>query len=282
MSTTFFRFKQFTVWHDRCAMKVGTDGVLLGAWCNPSPHRPIAPSPSHPFTILDIGTGSGLIALMLAQRFPTAHIDAIDIAPEAIEQATYNFSLSPWSDRLHAHLSPLQDWSRAKSTIINHQSSIAYDLVVSNPPYFISSLKNPDHGRELARHTDTLSYEDLLQHSARLLSDKGTLALILPASEEQNIIALAATYGLYPTRLTRVFSKPNKPTPIRILIEFSPLNCSEASCSISAASCSEASSKLPLPTTPLPTTTLPTTLYISSPASPRSPEYAALTQDFYL
>jgi len=272
MSTPFFRFKQFTVWHDRCAMKVGTDGVLLGAWCHSSPNRLLASSPNrftdspiHRFTILDIGTGSGLIALMLAQRFPTAHIDAIDIAPEAIDQASYNFSLSPWSNRLHAHLSPLQDWSRTKSSIINHQSSIAYDVVVSNPPYFIDSLKNPDHGRELARHTDSLSYSELLEHSARLLSDNGTLALILPASEEQHIIAVAATYNLYPTRLTRVFSKPTKPTPIRILIEFQKTD----------------SPVHQFTDSPIHQFT-DSTFYLESPTSPRSPEYTALTQDFYL
>jgi len=266
MSTTFFRFKQFTVWHDRCAMKVGTDGVLLGAWCCQSGNREKVignKGTSEAVRILDVGTGSGLIALMIAQRFPEAQIDAIDIAPDAIEQATYNFSLSPWSDRLHAHLCPLQQVSPLRGDL----EGSSYSLIVSNPPYFVSSLKNPDHGRELARHTDTLSYTDLLQHSARLLSDNGTLALILPASEEQNIIRLAATYGLYPTRLTRVFSKPTKSTPIRILIEFSPRTCSS-----SAASCSEASSKLPLISA----------LCLESPTSPRSEEYAELTKDFYL
>jgi len=288
MSNTFFRFKQFTVWHDRCAMKVGTDGVLLGAWCHSSPYH-LSPVTYHPpITILDIGTGSGLIALMLAQRFPTAHIDAIDIAPKAIEQANYNFELSPWQDRLHAHLCPLQDWSRTKSSIINHQSSIAYDLIVSNPPYFVDSLKNPDHGRELARHTDTLSYSELLEHSARLLNDNGTLALVLPASEEQNIIRLATTYGLYHTRLTRVFSKPTKPTSIRILIEFTKITTHYSTTPLPSTHYSTTPlpnthySTTPLPNTHYSTTPLPATLYIESTHAPRSPEYTALTQDFYL
>jgi len=266
MSNIFFRFKQFTVWHDRCAMKVGTDGVLLGAWCHPSPLTCSEAScssyaASSKLSILDVGTGSGLIALMLAQRFPEAQIDAIDIAPESIDQARYNFELSPWSDRLQAHLSSLQTYAPLT------EGGRGVSLIVSNPPYFIDSLKNPDHGRELARHTDTLSYADLLCHSARLMSKDGTLALILPAAAEADIIALAANHGLYPTRLTRVFSKPDKPTPIRILIEFSPLNCSEASCSSFAAS-----SKLPLLSE----------LYLESPTSPRSKEYSELTRDFYL
>ncbi|MCQ2341694.1 MAG: methyltransferase [Paludibacteraceae bacterium] len=236
MSTPNFRFKQFTVWHDRCAMKVGTDGVLLGAWCTPIPRS----------TILDIGTGSGLIALMLAQRCPEAHVDAIDIVPEAIEQATYNFTLSPWSNRLAAHLCAVQDWQGQ------------YDLIVSNPPYFVDSLKNPDKGRELARHTDTLSYTDLLTHSARLLKETGTLALVLPASTEEEIIHLGSMQGLFPTRLTHVFSKPGRPTPIRILIEFNK-KVSPMKGDLEGAS-----------------------FYIESAHSPRSEEYAELTKDFYL
>jgi len=257
MGSSFFRFKQFTIWHDKCAMKVGTDGVLLGAWCHPSPNR-FTDSPIHRFTILDIGTGSGLIALMLAQRFPEAQIDAIDIAPEAVEQAKYNFELSPWSDRLHAHLCSLQDWKQPAICNLQPATCNLYDLVVSNPPYFVDSLKNPDKGREMARHTDTLSYADLLQHSARLLSDDGTLALILPASAEKDIIAVAANHGLYPTRLTRVYSKPGKPTPIRILIEFNKTKASLTEGGLEGV------------------------LYLESPTSPRSPEYQKLTKDFYL
>lgn len=183
---------------------------------------------------------------MLAQRCPEAHVDAIDIVPEAIEQATYNFTLSPWSNQLAAHLCAVQDWQGQ------------YDLIVSNPPYFVGSLKNPDKGRELARHTDTLSYTDLLTHSARLLKETGTLALVLPASTEEEIIHLASMHNLFPTRLTRVFSKPGRPTPIRILIEFNK-KVSPAKGDLEGAS-----------------------LYIESAHSPRSEEYAELTKDFYL
>ena len=172
-------------------MKVGTDGVLLGAWC-PKGTR-----------ILDVGTGSGLIARMLMQRCPEAHIDAIDIDPDAAEQAREN--------GIRAFQARLQDWKLD----IGH----CYDLIVSNPPYFQNSLKNPDKGREMARHTDTLSYAELIQHSARLLQEGGRLALILPAEAENEIRQLAAAADLFLTHVTRVYSKENK-KPKRVLLAF--------------------------------------------------------------
>lgn len=189
MSTPNFRFKQFTIWHDKCAMKVGTDGVLLGAW-SPKGSR-----------ILDIGTGSGLIARMLMQRCPEATVEGIDIDEAAVEQAKEN--------GVKAHCAKLQEWQGGP-----------YDLIVSNPPYFQNSLKNPDKGRELARHTDSLSYEELIAHSARLLTQDGQLALILPAEAETVIRALAAAQGLYLTHVTRVYSKESKPAR-RVLLAFS-------------------------------------------------------------
>ena len=212
MSTPNFRFKQFTIWHDKCAMKVGTDGVLLGAWC-PEGKR-----------ILDVGTGSGLIARMLMQRCLEADVEGIDIDEAAVEQAREN--------GVKAYLSRLQDWktndqssiTNHQSSIINHKSSIinhkCYDLIVANPPYFRNSLKNPDKGRELARHTDSLSYEELIHHSARLLTENGQLALILPAEAENEVRLLAEKEGLFLTRVTRVFSKENKPAR-RVLLAFS-------------------------------------------------------------
>ncbi len=205
MSTPNFRFKQFTVWHDRCAMKVGTDGVLLGAWA------PIDDLRFHisDFRILDAGTGSGLIALMLAQRCPKAQIDAIDIDEAAIKQAKENFEQSVFSHQCSVFRSSLQDW----------KPKTKYDLIVSNPPYFQNSLKNPDKGRELARHTDSLSYEDLIQHCARLLAADGQLAIILPAEAEQEIRQTAERYSLYCTHVTRVYSKETKPAR-RVLMAF--------------------------------------------------------------
>ena len=176
-------------------MKVGTDGVLLGAW---------APLGSR---ILDVGTGSGLNARMLMQRCPEAEVEGIDIDEAAVAQAKEN--------GVRAFQARLQDW---KSDIGN-----CYDLIVSNPPYFQNSLKNPDRGRELARHTDSLGYEELIAHSARLLKEEGQLALILPAEAEEEIRNLAAPYSLFPTHITRVYSKETKPAR-RVILAFSRKN----------------------------------------------------------
>ena len=250
MSTPYFRFKQFTVWHDRCAMKVGTDGVLLGAWAEAIAYKEdaSAASPAVPHIvrrILDIGTGSGLIALMLAQRFPNAIIDGIDIDPSAVLQAKDNFSASPFSTRLHVYSSPLQEW----------QSQEKYDMIVSNPPYFSNSLLCPDNARTNARHDNTLSFAELFEHSDRLLSPCGTLALVLPADAEKEILALSRLHHLYCVRLCRVHTTAAKPAK-RILIAFyrQALTC------------------------PL----TPETLCLSENGLPRSTAYSALTQDFYL
>ena len=184
-----FRFKQFFIDDSKCAMKVGTDGVLLGAWCPVSGER----------RILDIGTGSGLIARMLMQRCPDAEVEGIDIDAAAVEQAKEN--------GVKASCVKLQDWQGT------------YDLIVSNPPYFQNSLKNPDKGRQTARHTDTLSYEELIVHSARLLNEDGQLAIILPAEAEAEVRRLAAVQNLFLTHLTRVYSKETKPAR-RVMMAF--------------------------------------------------------------
>ena len=293
MSSPFFRFKQFTVWHDRCAMKVGTDGVLLGAWCPlpitkyPLPNSAASNSPQDVLypRILDIGTGSGLIALMLAQRLssqsPTANnlytIDAIDIDADAVAQAQYNFEQSPWSFHLHAHHSTLQDWSpslqrsnlqvKRSSSEANFKRSNLYSLIVSNPPYFQDSLKNPNAQRATARHTDTLSYAELIAHSARLLQEDGILALVLPIEAEQEILTLATDHGLHPTHITYVHSKPSKPAK-RLLIALSPISDNQYPITNSEAS----NTQYPIADT----------MYIDSENAPRSDEYKELTKDFYL
>lgn len=236
MSSDCFRFKQFEVCHGGCAMKVGTDGVLLGAWCRVYGVKS---------KVLDVGTGSGLIALMLAQRFADAQIDAIDIDPAAINQAEENFARSPWYNRLICKQIALQDLA---------QSGCLYDAIVSNPPYFINSLKNPNIQRQTARHTDTLSYEELLNASKILLQEDGSLSLILPAEAEEDILTLAAKTGFFPTRLVHVYSKPGKPVK-RLLIELRKRKGSP---------CEQSQ------------------FYIESDSSPRSDEYTALTKDFYL
>ena len=250
MSSPFFRFKQFTVWHDRCAMKVGTDGVLLGAWC-PLPNSAASNSPQgvlYP-RILDIGTGSGLIALMIAQRLHLRgdmfSVLGIDIDRDAVEQSRINFQQSPWADSLTSQACRLQDMPAEQS----------FDLIVSNPPYFQDSLKNPNAQRATARHTDTLSYAELIAHSARLLQEDGILALVLPIEAEQEILTLATDHGLHPTHITYVHSKPSKPAK-RLLIALSPIS----------------DSRRPMTDT----------MYIESENAPRSDEYKELTKDFYL
>ena len=199
MPNPYFHFKQFAVFQDRCAMKVGTDGVLLGAWTN-------CESAAH---ILDIGTGTGLIALMLAQR-SNAFITAIEIDKNAAEQAFENAANSIWHNRISVKNCALQEFV----------SNTKFDLIVSNPPYFSNSLKTPLNNRNLARHTDSLSLNDLLQHSLRLLSENGRICVILPVDEAVFFTEKAASNGLFCTRRTKVKPLPEGDTK-RILLEFS-------------------------------------------------------------
>jgi tRNA1Val (adenine37-N6)-methyltransferase len=200
MSNSIFRFKQFTVSQEHCAMKVGTDGVLLGAWADAD----------HPARLLDVGTGTGLIALMLAQRNPGAHITALEIDPAAARQAAGNVACSPWADRIEVVCDDFRCYPAAPSS---------FDLIVSNPPYFVDALPAPDPRRNMARHAATLSYEFLLRRSAALLSSRGRLALIIPADAETAVAAIAASQSLFPVRRLRVFTKPSKPCR-RVLLSY--------------------------------------------------------------
>jgi len=195
-----FRFKQFSIEDDRCAMKVGTDGVLLGAWINVNGAK----------RILDIGTGSGLIALMLAQRSASeVNIDAVEIGTEDASQAQENISNSPWPEKIKIHSRAIQDFN----------PEYKYDLVVSNPPYFVNSLTPPSSKRKAARHTSSLSYEELLMSAKRLLSDNGRLAVILPVKEGNTFVSLAQFQGLYCNHQLAFFSRDEKPQE-RWLFEF--------------------------------------------------------------
>ena len=161
---TGFRFKQFEILQDRCAMKVGTDGVLLGAWASGGTR------------ILDIGCGTGLIALMMAQRFPAAQVVGIDIDEEACGQARENVTASPFGDRIDVAHCRLQDYSGEE-----------FDAIVSNPPFFLNSLKNPDSKRAMARHADTLPFRDLWQGVKRLLSENGIFSVVLPSDVKKPV-----------------------------------------------------------------------------------------------
>ena len=211
-----FQFRQFFVGHDRSSMKVGTDGVLIGAW-SPISHQPDIReirAIRTEYSILDIGTGSGLIALMLAQRCPEAQIDAIDIDAASCLQAQENFSASPWAERLHVAQSSLQQWQMVNGKYPNGK---CYDLIISNPPYFADSLKAPDAARCAARHNDTLPFSTLIADSVRLLKPNGTLALIVPCEAEQELQTLAADAGLQCTRRCYVHPKPARPAK-RVMI----------------------------------------------------------------
>ena len=201
MANSYFEFKQFTVFQDQCAMKVGTDGVLLGAWVTVQQEN----------KIVDIGTGTGLIALMLAQR-TIAEIVAVEIEPSSCRQAAENFKKSPWKDRLLAINSPIQDYSDTSET--------NFDLIVSNPPFFSNSLKTPHPERTMARHNDQLRPEEILTAISRLLSPDGRFALILPYVESTLFIVDAAMYEFYCIRKTMVRSSAKK-KPHRTMMEFS-------------------------------------------------------------
>lgn len=193
-----FTFKQFHIDHSRCAMKVGTDGTLLGAWAS-------LPEKGN---ILDIGTGTGLIAIMIAQRSPQVMISAIDIDEDCVTQAKENVDASKWHNRIEVIHSALQNFNPDKK----------FDLIISNPPYFVDSLNSPDAARTTARHNVTLSFSDLCDGILRLMTDKGTFAVILPQPEMQ---ALQSTMRgkLFITRICEVWSTPTSGAK-RILAEF--------------------------------------------------------------
>jgi len=203
MPNPYFRFKQFTVFHDKCGMKVGTDGVLLGTWADVR----------NAAKILDVGTGSGLIALMLAQR-SNSYVKGIDIDQDAVNQARENFENSPWGKSLAVEKISLQEFSETRSE--------RFDLVVSNPPYFVNSLHNPEEKRSIARHTSSLTHEELLLCSKKILNETGKICIILPIKEEEKIEKIATKNGLFCSK--KVFVLPNPTSkPKRILLEFSKI-----------------------------------------------------------
>lgn len=232
-----FQFKQFSLEQDQCAMKIGTDGVLLGAW---------TPIENNPFSILDIGTGTGIIALMLAQRSSANQIDALEIDENAYEQATDNFENSPWNDRLFCFHAALDEFVE--------EPEDEYDLIVSNPPFYSENYKSENQQRDLARFQDAMPFEDLIEAAALLLSENGFFSVIIPFKEEENFLALAKEYELFPLKITRVKGTPTTENK-RSLLAFS---------------------RNENPTFPIDELIIETTRHIYTP------EYIELTKDFYL
>lgn len=201
MANTYFKFKKFIIHQEKAAMKIGTDGVLLGAWadCNTKER------------ILDIGTGTGLIAIMMAQRFKNI-VDAVEIDEDSYFQAKENITGCQWSERINVYKLSFQKYAK----IANHK----YGCVVCNPPFFIDSLKTADDSRNLARHNDQLSFTDLLEGANDLMVEEGVFNIILPYLESAMFIAEAANYGLFCIRKMNILPVPGAKVK-RVMMSFS-------------------------------------------------------------
>lgn len=196
----YFQFKQFRVEQINAAMRVGTDGVLLGAWIDLENAR----------YVLDIGTGTGVIALMIAQR-SAAIIDAIDIEAGAIADARLNFAHSPWANRLNLTHISIQEWVK--------QAGKKYDCIVSNPPFFQNSIQSVSPQKSIARHTTNLNYQELFESVSLLLNTSGAFSIVVPSDTKQQLVEYANQKGLYLTKITKVVPKPGKPCK-RLLLQF--------------------------------------------------------------
>jgi tRNA1Val (adenine37-N6)-methyltransferase len=199
-----FKCKHFSVNQSKSAMKIGTDSILLGAW---------TPLDSDPFSVLDIGAGTGILSLMLAQRCRAEQIDGIEVEEQAFEECVENFENSPWADRLYCYHADLQEF-------VDEMIDEKYDLIVSNPPFYSETSFSPDDSRNTARFQSSLPFEHLLESVSLLLADDGVFSVIIPFKDEENFIKLASSFGLFPFKIMRV--KGNHETPIiRSLMAFS-------------------------------------------------------------
>ena len=203
---SIFNFKQFHVNQDRCAMKIGTDGVLLGAWTHII---------NNPYNVLDIGAGTGILSLMLAQRSNATQIDAIEIDEDAYEQCVENFETSPWGDKLfcfHAGLDEFVD-----------EPEDEYDLIISNPPFYAEDFKTDNSQRDMARFQDAMPFEELIEAAALLLSNNGIFSVIIPFKEEEKIVSMCKELDLFPFKITRVKGTPTSEIK-RSLLAFSRID----------------------------------------------------------
>lgn len=203
MSFQPFFFKKFAVNQDQCAMKIGTDAVLIGAWTSIN---------NKTFSVLDIGAGTGIIALMLAQRSTAQLIDAIEIDDRAYEQCVDNFEQSVWGDRLFCYHASLEEFV--------NEIDDKYDLIISNPPFYSENYKTENNSRDLARFQDAMPFEHLLESVSKLLEENGIFSVVIPFKEESNFRELASKFNLFPNRILHVKGKSDSETK-RSLIEFS-------------------------------------------------------------
>lgn len=205
-----FRFKQFEINQDRCAMKIGTDGVLLGSWTNITAAE----------SILDIGAGTGIIALMLAQRSSAEAIDAIEIDSNAYEQCVENFEISPWGDRLYCYHAGLDEFIEEIEDL--------YDVIVCNPPFYTESVTSGDLQRDQARQNEFLPFKELIEGVSVLISEHGIFSTIIPFREKDDFIRMAASHELFPSRCMHVKGNPAAEVK-RVLLEFTK---QEKSCEV--------------------------------------------------
>lgn len=203
MSKKPFKFKDFTINQDQCAMKIGTDGVLLGAWTSLE---------KNPFSILDIGSGTGILSLMMAQRSHAEVIDALEIDAQAFEQCVNNFEQSQWGDRLFCYHASLKEFIE--------EIEDEYDLIICNPPFYSENFKTDNKQRDLARFQDAMPFEHLLESVSKLLSKNGVFSVVIPFKEESQFIALASKHHLFLNRKLQVKGSPQSEIK-RSLLEFS-------------------------------------------------------------
>lgn len=198
-----FKFKQFTINQDRCAMKIGTDGVLLGAWTSIE---------HNPFSVLDVGAGTGILSLMIAQRSNAQNIEAIEIDDDAFEQCSENFEASPWNDRLFCYHASLLEFVE--------EVEDRFDLIICNPPFYSEDYKTNNEARDLARFNDAMPFEHLVFAAMQLLSENGLFSIVIPFKEKENFIDLASRVGLHPKRILHVRGNSSSAVK-RSLLEFS-------------------------------------------------------------
>ena len=203
MSYTPFVFKEFTINQNQCAMKIGTDSVLLGAWSSLE---------KEPFSILDIGAGTGVLSLMLAQRSHAELIDAIEIDDDAYEQCVDNFEQSPWGDRLFCYHAALDEFV--------NEIDDKYDFVICNPPFYSEDYKTKNSSRDIARFQDAMPFKELIYAVSKLLSKNGVFSVVIPFKEEKKFINIAFQFNLFPAKILHVKGNPNSSIK-RSLIEFS-------------------------------------------------------------